>query len=105
MHVLRALGGSDASKWHGQEGVYGRSRAGLAWGIDSSGRGKPGSEVTGQEMDGGMPTMRGCPWWPWRRPGRRGVLALCCCEVGLALGFLQGGDHLLGVKGGGLVED
>jgi hypothetical protein len=105
MHMLRPLGGSDTSKWHGQGGVYGRSRAGLVWGIDSSGRGKPGGEVTGQEMDGGVPTMRGCPRWPWRRPGQPGVLAPCHCKVGLALGFLQGGDHLLGVEGGGLVED
>jgi hypothetical protein len=75
-HDARAArsGGSDALERRGWGGVHGRARAGLAWGIDSSGRGKPGGEVTGQEMDGGVLTLLGCPWWPWRRPGRHRVL-------------------------------
>jgi hypothetical protein len=91
-HAQHALGCTATSVWHGRGVVHGRARGLLLRGIDSSGRGKPGGEVTGQEMDGGVLTLLGCPRWPWRRPGRRGVLTPCRCEVGLVLGFLQGGD-------------
>jgi hypothetical protein len=104
-HVLRALDGPVTSTWHGRGMAHDVSRQFLLLGIRSSGCGKPGGEVTGQGMDGGVLTMLGCPRWPWRRLGWRGVLAPCCCEVGLVLGLLQGGDQLLGVEGGGLVED
>jgi hypothetical protein len=102
--AVRTLDGPVMLIWHGRGMVYGGSRWFLLQGIGSSGRGKPGGEVTGQEMDGGVLTMLGCPRWPWRRPGRHGVLAPCRCKVGLVLGFLQGGDQLLGVEGGGLVK-
>jgi hypothetical protein len=103
--TLRALGGAVASERRGRGGVHGRARGLLLRGIDSSGRGKPGSEVTGHEMDGGMPTLLECPRWPWRRPGRRGVARARSLQGGAGLGCQQGGDQLLGVGGGGLVED
>jgi hypothetical protein len=99
--VLHALGGPVTSIWHGRGVVYGGSHWLLLQGIGSSGRGKPGGEVTGQEMDGGVLTLLGCPRWPWRRPGQRGVLMHGLCRVGLVLGFLQGGAAALGVDGGG----
>jgi hypothetical protein len=74
-----ALGVSDASKRREQGGVHGRTRAGLAWGIDPGCRGESGGEVIGQETDGGLLTKRGCPRWPWRWPGRREVLASRRC--------------------------
>jgi hypothetical protein len=45
------------SIWHGRGVVYGGSRWLLLQGIGSSGRGKPGGEVTGQEIDSGVPTI------------------------------------------------
>jgi hypothetical protein len=101
MPALATPGGSLASGWHVQGAVHGRARGVLLRGIDSSGHGKPGSEVTGQEMDGGVLTLLGCPRWPWRRPGRCAVLVHGLCRVGLVLGFLQGGAAALGVDGGG----
>jgi hypothetical protein len=103
--ALRALGGVVTSERRGRGGVHGRARGLLLWGIDSLGRGKPGGEVIGQEMDGGMPTLLGCPRWPWRRPGRCGVACAWSLQGGARLGRQQGGDQLLGVDGGGLVED
>jgi hypothetical protein len=61
--------------------------------------------VTRQGVDGGELALQGCPRWSWRRPGRRGVLARGRCEVGLVLGFLQGGDQVLGVEGGGCSKE
>jgi hypothetical protein len=45
--ALRALGGAVASERRDRGGVHGRARGLLLRGIDSSGRGKLGSEVTG----------------------------------------------------------
>jgi hypothetical protein len=98
-------GGSNASEQRGRGASHGRARAELFRGIDPGCRGESGGEMTGQGVDGGELALLGCPRWSWRRPGRRGVLAQCHCDVGLMLGLLQGGDQLLGVEGGGLVED
>jgi hypothetical protein len=90
--ALRALDSLVTSTWHGRGVVHERSRRFLLLGIGSSCRRKPGGEGTGQGVDGGVLTGLGCPRWPWRLAGRRGVLAQCLCEVGLGLGSLQGGD-------------
>jgi hypothetical protein len=74
MPALGALGGSLASAGTVGGASHGRARAKLVRGIGPEGRGESGGEVTGQEMDGGVLTLLGCPRWPWRRQGRRGVL-------------------------------
>jgi hypothetical protein len=65
-HDTRAArsGGSLASSGTGGGASHGRARVKLVRGIGSSGRGKPGGEVIGQEMDGGVLTFLGCPRWP-----------------------------------------
>jgi hypothetical protein len=80
--ALGALGIADVSKRRVQGSVHGRSRAGLAWGIDPWAQCEAGGEVTGQEADGALLTKWGCPRWPWRLAGRRGVLLACLCGVG-----------------------
>jgi hypothetical protein len=86
--ALDALGGSLTSV--GTVGVasHGRARVKPFWGIDPGCRGESGGEVTGRGVDGGLLTKRGCPQWPWRCLGGRGVFAPSHCELGLALGFL-----------------
>jgi hypothetical protein len=71
MHTLRALGGSDASKQRGRGGVHGRSRAGLAWGIDPWARCEAGGEVMAREVVGCTLTKHGVHRQRWRRPRRR----------------------------------
>jgi hypothetical protein len=73
--ALRALDSPVTSIWQGRGVVHGGSRQFLLLVIGSSCRGKPGGKVTGQGMAGGVLTVVGCPRWPWRWPGQRGVLA------------------------------
>jgi hypothetical protein len=99
--ALGALGIVDASEWRVQGSVHGRSRVGLAWGIDPWAWCEVGGEVTGQKADGTLRALPGCPRRAWRRLGRRGVHELCLCTMGPGFGSLQGGGRLQGVKGGG----
>jgi hypothetical protein len=89
MPTLGAPGGSLASGWHDRGTLHGRARAELAQGIGPGGRGESGSEVTGQEMDGGVLTLLGCPRWSWRWPGRRGVAHARSLQGGAGLGVQQ----------------
>jgi hypothetical protein len=73
--ALRALDSPVTSTWHDRGVVHEGSHRFLLLGIDSSCRGKPGGEVTRQGVDGGVLIVLGCPRWPWRWPGRRGVRA------------------------------
>jgi hypothetical protein len=82
MRALRAPDGSIASDRRGRGGTHGKSRAGLAWGIDTRCPEGSGGEVTRRGMDGGLLARPGCPRWAWLRPWRRGVLLACRCEVG-----------------------
>jgi hypothetical protein len=100
-HALRVLGGPMTSTRHSRGRVYGGSQGFLLRGIGSPCRGEPGGEVTRQGVDGGELSLLGCTGWSWRWLGGRGVFASSHCEVGLALGLRQGGDHSLGVEGGG----
>jgi hypothetical protein len=86
LHALRVLGGTVTSGWHGRGGTHGKSRAGLAWGIDPRCPGGCGGEVTGRGMDGGLLALPGCPRRAWRRPGRRGVAGLVLCHAGSGFG-------------------
>jgi hypothetical protein len=80
--ALAALAARSTLVWHGQGVVHVRSRAGLAWGIYPWDRCEANGEVIGQEADGALLTKWGCPQWPWRLAGRRGVLSVCLCGVG-----------------------
>jgi hypothetical protein len=53
-HALGALGGQIGSRRRGWDSVHGHARGFLLQGIGPLGRGKPGGEVTMQEVDGGM---------------------------------------------------
>jgi hypothetical protein len=98
---LRALDSLVTSIGHGRGVVHGGSRRFLLLGIGSSCRGRPGGEMTGTGVVGCVLAKWGCPRWPWRRLGGRGVLKQCHCKVGPGLGFVQGGVHLVGVEDGG----
>jgi hypothetical protein len=73
--------------------VYGRDLGHLVRGIDKGGLCEASGELMGREMVGCVLAKRACPRWPWRWPGRRGVLARGLCKVGLVLGCQQGGDR------------
>jgi hypothetical protein len=103
--ALRALGCAAASIWRGQCDMNGQDRGQLLQGIGSRCRGGSGGEVTGRGVDGGLLAELGCSRWPWLLAGQRGVLLACLCGVGSWWGPREGGDHLLGVRGGGLVDD
>jgi hypothetical protein len=56
-----ALGVVDASNRRVQGSMHGRSRVGLAWGIDPWAWSEAGGEVTGQEAEGALLALSGCP--------------------------------------------
>jgi hypothetical protein len=101
LHALCVLGGTVTSRGHGRGEVHGGLGVTASRGIDRARTEEFDGEMTGPEVVGGVLAMLGCPRWAWRWPGRRGVLTPSRYEVGLELGFLQGGDHPLGVEGGG----
>jgi hypothetical protein len=59
--ALGALGGQIGSRRRGRGGVHGHARVNRLQGIDPLDRGRPGSEVTVQEVDGGVLTGLGIP--------------------------------------------
>jgi hypothetical protein len=74
MPALGAPGGSLTSAGTIGGASHGGARVKPVRGIGPGGRGECGGEVIGQEMDGGVLASLGCPRWPWRWPGWRGVL-------------------------------
>jgi hypothetical protein len=101
MRALRALGDPMTSTRHGLGGVHRGSCRFLLLGKGSPCRGRPGGEMTGTGVVDCVLAKRGCPRWPWRWLGERGVLEQCHCKVEPGLGFVQGGVRLQGVEGGG----
>jgi hypothetical protein len=82
--ALHALDGLVTSIWHDRGVVYEGSRWFLLQGIGSLGRGKPGGEVTGRAVVGGvLPRMRALGG-DGVAQGRRGVRACCLYVVGSA---------------------
>jgi hypothetical protein len=80
--ALGALGGTTASIWRGQGGVYGRDRGLLLRGIDHGGRHGASGEVMGRgTVDGALP--RSCALGSHGNvQGRRGVRWVCLCIAG-----------------------
>jgi hypothetical protein len=105
LRALRGLGVQTGTRRRGRDGSHGHSRVIPFQGIGSTVRDRPGGEVTSREVDGGVLAMLGCPRWAWQWPGRREVLAWCLCEVGSWWGPREGGDRLLGVRGGSRSKD
>jgi hypothetical protein len=73
MRALRAPGGSTASDRRGRGGTHGKSRAGLAWGIDTRCPEGSGGEVTRCGMDGGLLALLDALGGHVDVQGRRGV--------------------------------
>jgi hypothetical protein len=98
--ALAALAARSTSVWHGRGVGHRGSRRFSLLGKGSPCRGRPGGEMTGTGVVGCVMPKRRCPWWAWRWSGRREVLAWCLYEVGSWWGPREGGDRLLGVRGG-----
>jgi hypothetical protein len=97
-HALRALGGPVASVPHGQGGVHGEARAGLAQGIGRRGRHGAGGEVTGQGVVGGALPRSSILGGHGHVLGRAWGGRTMSLRGGVGLGGQQDGVHPLGVS-------
>jgi hypothetical protein len=84
--ALGALGGQIGSRRRGRGGVHGHARVNRLQGIDPLDRGRPGGEVTVQEVVGGVLPKRGVHGGQWRHPVRRGVAGSVSVGWGQARG-------------------